>query len=46
MGSFNPNCKKHELKIHRGVICHDSEELRNVLRGTDLSFRHEEFDEF
>ena len=48
MGSFNPNLKKCELKIHRGVICHDNEELRKIWRGTDLSFQswHEEFDEF
>ena len=26
MGSFNPKLKKYELKIHRGVICHDNEE--------------------
>ena len=26
MGSFNPKLKKLELKIHRGVICHDNEE--------------------
>ena len=46
--SFNPNLKKYELKIHRGVICHDNEELRKIWRGTDLSFQswHEEFDEF
>ena len=25
MGSFNPNLKKYELKIHRGVNCHDNE---------------------
>ena len=31
-----------------GVICHDSEELCKIWRGTDLSFQswHEEFDEF
>ena len=48
MGSFNPNLKKHELKIHRGVICHHNEELRKTWRGTDLSFQrwHEEIDEF
>ena len=27
MGCFNPNLKKYELKIHRGVICHDNEEF-------------------
>ena len=48
IGSFNPNLKKYELKIHRGVICHDNEELCKIWRGTDLSFQswHEEFDEF
>ena len=48
MGSFNPKLKKYELKIHRGVICHDNEELRKIWRETDLSFQswHEEFDEF
>ena len=48
MGSFNPKLKKYELKIHRGVICHDNEELRKIWRGTDLSFQswHEEFDKF
>ena len=46
MGCFNPNLKKHELKIHRGVICHDNE--CKIWRGTDLSFESwlEEFDEF
>ena len=48
MGSFNPNLKKYELKIHREFICHDNEELRKTWRGTDLLFQswHEEFDEF
>ena len=48
MGSFNPNLKKYELKINRGVICHDNEELCKIWRGTDLTFQswHEEFDEF
>ena len=47
-GIFNPNLKKYELKIHRGVTCHDNEELCKIWRGTDLSFQswHEEFDEF
>ena len=26
MGSFNPTLKKYELKINRGVICHDNDE--------------------
>ena len=48
MRSFNSNLKKYELKIHRGVIYHDNEELREIWRGTDLSFQswHEEFYEF
>ena len=48
MRSFNLNLKKYELKIHRGVIRHDNEELCKIWRGTDLSFQslHEEFDEF
>ena len=48
MGSFNLNLKNYELKIHRGIICHDNEKLRKIWRGTDLSFQswHEEFDEF
>ena len=48
IGSFNPKFKKYELKIHRGVICHDNEEWHNIWRGTDLSFQswHEEFDKF
>ena len=48
MWSFNPNLKKYELQIHRGVIYHDNEELCKIWTGTDLSFQswHEEFDEF
>ena len=38
MGSFNTNLKTYELKIHRGVICHDNEELGKIWRGTVLSF--------
>ena len=47
IGSFNPNLKKYKLKIYR-VICHDSEELRKIWRGTDYLFQnwHEEFDKF
>ena len=26
MGSFYPNQKMYELKIYRGVLCHDNEE--------------------
>ena len=45
---FNLILKKYELKIHRGVICHDSEELPKIWREADLSFQswHKEFDEF
>ena len=48
MGSFNPKLKKYELKIHRGVICHDNEEWCKIWRGIDLSFQnwHKEFDKF
>ena len=47
IGSFNPNLKKYKLKIYK-VICHDSEELRKIWRGTDYLFQnwHEEFDKF
>ena len=48
MGSFSPNLKKYELKMHREVICHDNKELHKIWRGSDLSFQswHKEFDEF
>ena len=38
----------YELKIYRGVICHDNEEWCKIWRGIDLSFQnwHEELDEF
>ena len=26
MGSFNPKKEKYELKIHRGVMCHENKE--------------------
>ena len=26
VGYFNPKQEKYELKIHRGVMCHDNEE--------------------
>ena len=41
MGSFNTNLKTHELKIHRGVICHDNEELGKIWRGTVCHFKVE-----
>ena len=48
MGSFNPKYEKYELKIHRGVMCHENEEGCKIWRGIDLSFQswHEEFDKF
>ena len=39
----------YELKIYRGVMCHDNEEWYKIWRGIDLlSFEnwHEEFDNF
>ena len=38
----------YELKIYRGVICHDYEEWCKIGGGIDLSFQnwHEEFDKF
>ena len=38
----------YELKIYRGVICHDSEEWCKIWGRIDLSVQnwHEEFDEF
>ena len=38
----------NELKIYRGVICHDNKEWWKIWRGIDLSFQtwHEEFDKF
>ena len=45
MGSLNPKWKTYELKIHKGVMCHDNQEWCKVWRGIDLSFQncHEEF---
>ena len=47
MGFFYPKKKMHELKIYRGVMCHNNEEWCKIRRGTDLSFQNwpEEFDE-
>ena len=38
----------YELKIYRGVLCHDNEEWYKIWRGTGLSVQnwHEEFDKF
>ena len=48
IGFFCPKLKMHELKIYRGVMCHDNEEWCKNWRGIDLSVQnwHEEFDEF
>ena len=38
----------YELKIYKGVLCHDNEEWYKIRRGIDLSVQnwHEEFDKF
>ena len=48
IGSFYPKYKMYELKIYRGVMCHNNEEWYNIWGGIDLPFqnRHEQFDEF
>ena len=48
IGFFCPKLKMHELKIYRGVMCHDNEEWCKIWRGIDLSVQnwHEEFDKF
>ena len=48
MGFFYPKYKMYDLKIYRGVMCHDNEEWCKIWRGNDLSVQnwHEEFDEF
>ena len=48
MGFFCPKLKMYELKIYRGVMCHDQEEWCKSWRGIDLSVQnwHEEFDKF
>ena len=48
MGSFYPKSKMYELKIYRGVLCHDNEKWCKISRGIDLSVQnwHEEFDKF
>ena len=40
MGFFCPKLKMYELKIYRGVMCHDSEERCKVERRVDLSFQN------
>ena len=48
MASFCLNLRMYELKIYRGVLCHDNEKWCKIWRGIDLSVQnwHEEFDEF
>ena len=48
MGFFCPKLKMYELKIYRGVMCHDNEEWCKNWRGIDLSTQnwHGEFGEF
>ena len=47
MASFCLKLKMYELKIYRGVMCHDNEEWCKIWRGIDLSVQnwHAEFDE-
>ena len=48
LDSFIQSYKIYELRIYRGVICHDNEKRCKIGRGIDLSFQswHEDFDEF
>ena len=48
MGSFKPKLKKYELKMHRGVICHETKEGYKIWSGINLLFQywHKEFDKF
>ena len=48
MVSFCLKLKMYELKIYRGVMCHDNEEWCKNWRGIDLSVQNwlEEFDKF
>ena len=48
MASFCLQLKMYELKIYRGVMCHDNEELRKVWKGINFLVQnwHEEFDIF
>ena len=40
MGFFYPKKKMYDLKIYRGFICHNSEELCKTRRGIDLLFQN------
>ena len=48
VGLFYPKQKIYELKIDRGVMCHDNEEWCKIWRGIDLSVQnwHEELDKY
>ena len=48
MRSFYPKQKMYELKIYKGVLCHENEEWYKIWREIDLSVQnwHEEFDKF
>ena len=48
MASFCLRLKMYELKIYRGIMCHENEEWCKNWRGIDLSVQnwHEEFDQF
>ena len=48
MESFYPKSKMYEVKIFRGVMCHNNEEWCKIWRGIDLSIQnwHEKFHEF
>ena len=48
MTSFCVKLKVYELKIYRGVMCHDNEEWCKTWRGIDLSIQNllEKFDKF
>ena len=48
MTSFCIKSKMYEIKIYKGIMCHDNEEWCKTWRGIDLSAQnlHEEFDEF
>ena len=47
-GFFCPKLKIFELKIYKGVICHENEERCKNWRGIDFSVQnwHEQFDKF
>ena len=48
MASFCSKLKMYELKIYRGVMCHDNEEWCKIWTGIDWSVQnwHEEFNDF